>query len=118
MARNHLRRHDFGRQFRLLSKIGDGTLEIDAAPSLASGSALVAGGGTLRLNYSSAPSLGTGVSATVAGGAMLELAGSAPQLGQSVNVANSGTLLDSSGANQYVGAVTGPATRWSMAAAI
>ena len=51
--------------------------------------------------------IGTNVIASVAGGATLKLAGSVSDLNQGVNIANNGTLLDSSSVNQNVGAVTG-----------
>ncbi len=87
-------------------KAGAGILEIDGVPTLNSNSAVSVTGGTLRLKYGSAPTIGGTVTAAVAAGATLELAGSVSQFSQSVNIANAGTLLDSSSANQNVGVVT------------
>ena len=95
-----------------LTKAGDGTFEIDAPPALGNGSALIAAGGSLRLNYSNSPTIGTGVTVTIASGGTLELAGAASQLSQAVNVVNnslapSGGLLVSSLANQNAETITG-----------
>ncbi len=91
-----------------LSKQGDGVLTINGPPQWNSGAALQIGGGTLKLNVTSgAPTIAAGLAASVASGSTLELAGSISQLTTAVNIANSGMLLDSSGANQNVGAVTG-----------
>ncbi len=87
-------------------KAGAGTLELDAPPTFTGSGNLVVSGGSLRLKYGSAPTFGGTVSGSVSGGATLELAGSVSQLSQSVNIANAGTLLDSSSANQNIGVVT------------
>ena len=99
-------------------KAGAGTFELDAPPNLGNSSNLTVTGGTLRLKYSSGATLGTGITATVSGGATLELAGSVSQLSQTVNIANSGTLLDSSSGNsERRHGHSAPATSWSTAAA-
>ncbi len=87
-------------------KAGAGTFELDAPPTFTAGGNLVVSGGTLRLKYGSPATFGGTVTGAVANGATLELAGSVSQLSQMVNIANAGTLLDSSSANQNVGAVT------------
>ena len=75
-----------------LAMQGPGTLEIDAAPTLGDGSALVVSGGTLRFNITAgAATVGVGVTATVSSGGVLELAGSVPALsagGNQVNIVN------------------------------
>ncbi len=87
-------------------KAGAGILEMDGAPTLNANSGLSVTGGTLRLKYGSAPTIGGTVSGSVSNGATLELASSVSQLSQMVNIANAGTLLDSSSINQNVGVVT------------
>ncbi len=87
-------------------KAGAGILEMDGAPTLNANSGLSVTGGTLRMKYGTAPTVGGMVSGAVSNGATLELAGSVSQLSQSVNIANAGTLLDSSSVNQNVGVVT------------
>ncbi len=88
-------------------KAGAGSFEIQAPPTLYNYSVLSVIGGSLRLNYGVAATIGLDVSATVSNGATLELAGSTSQLSQSVYVANAGTLLVSSSANQNVGNLVG-----------
>ncbi|HEV3024796.1 MAG TPA: autotransporter-associated beta strand repeat-containing protein, partial [Pirellulales bacterium] len=98
-----------------LAKSGGGTLEIDAAPTLAANSAVQANGGTLRLKVvSGSPTVGSDVTASVAAGATLELAGSVSALAAAANRVNimnnsqasAGGLL-ASGSNQQVGAIDG-----------
>jgi hypothetical protein len=58
-------------------KVGGGTVEIDAAPTLNNCSTLSVTTGTLRFNLiSGTATIGTGVTAVVSAGATLELAGS------------------------------------------
>ncbi len=102
-----------------LSKTGGGTLELDAAPTLNTGSAiqLQTGGGSIRFNVASgsaAPTIGANVTATVAAGATLELAGSASALSAGsnrVNITNYSQAaiggLYVSGAGQQVGGIDG-----------
>jgi autotransporter-associated beta strand protein len=102
-----------------LRKSGGGALELDAAPTLNTGSAIQiqAGGGTLRFNVASAspaPTIGSNVTATIATGATLELAGTVPSLANGtsrVNITNNsqaaiGGLL-ASGTAQQVGGIDG-----------
>ena len=90
------------------TKAGAGVFELDSTPTLNDGSIAVSGG-TLRLNYGSAPANLALSNPSVAAGATLELAGSVSQLDSTVHVSSAGTLLVSSGANQYVGTVIGGA---------
>jgi len=97
-------------------KAGGGTVEIDAAPTLNSGSTLSVATGTLRFNVvSGAPTIGTGVTTVVSSGATLELAGSVSALANGpnrVNITNNsnapGILV--SGTNQQVGKIDGSGT--------
>ena len=98
------------------AKAGNGVVEIDAAPTLASGSTLSVTTGTLRFNViSGAPTIGAGVTAVVSSGATLELAGSVSALANGanrVNITNNsnapGVLVSST--NQQVGGIDGSGT--------
>jgi PEP-CTERM motif-containing protein len=104
---------------RTITKANAGTLEIQGASVLTSGSAIHANVGTLRFNNTSgAATIGTGVTATVAAGATLELAGSVSNLsspspaGARVNIVNSSTQLSGgslsvTGTHQQVGSISG-----------
>jgi fibronectin-binding autotransporter adhesin len=93
---------------------GDGSLEIDAAPTLANASSISVNiTSRLKLNVvSGSATIGTGVTATVSDGATLELAGSVSALANGsnrVNIINNssapGILV--SGTNQVVGNIDG-----------
>jgi hypothetical protein len=96
---------------------GDGSLEVDAAPTLGSSSSIsVNNTSRLKFNFvSGAATIGTGVTATVSNSATLELAGSVSALSSGtnrVNVLNNsaapGILV--SGTNQQVGNIDGSGT--------
>ncbi|HEY2147752.1 MAG TPA: autotransporter-associated beta strand repeat-containing protein [Pirellulales bacterium] len=103
-----------------LTKSGAGTLEITAAPLLATGSALAVNGtGKLRFNVTSDSAfVGTGVVATVSDSAVLELAGTVSALDQLVvkgradvmNNSNAAAGLLVTGQNQQVGGINGLGT--------
>jgi len=109
-----------------LTKAGNGTVRVDSAPSLGSGSSVAVNAGTLQLDVTSgAPTIGSNVSATVATGATLQLAGSVSALSDVVvsnppnvnlvNITNNGSTasgggLQVIGTNQAVGVVSGQAT--------
>jgi hypothetical protein len=104
---------------RTITKVNSGTLEIQGASTLTTGTSIKANVGLLRFNNTSGPAtVGAGVTATVMSGATLELAGNVSDLSSPspasarVNVINnskqtSGGSLLVSGTNQQVGAVTG-----------
>ncbi len=101
------------------AKAGGGEVDITAAPTLNSKSALSVTDGILKFDIvSSTPSIGTGVTATVAGGATLELAGSvsalasgggAPAPAGRVGITNDSSAagIVVSGTNQQVGNIDG-----------
>jgi hypothetical protein len=100
-----------------LTKTGAGTLEVDGAPSFASGSSLQASNGTLRWNLNSGlPSIGSGVTATVGSGATMELAGITSALGAAggnrVSTTNNSTApgILVTGSHQVVGGIDGSGT--------
>jgi CBS domain-containing protein len=93
---------------------GNGSLEIDAAPTLGNESSISVGSPSrLKFNVTSgAASIGTGVTATVSSGATLELAGSVSALSSGphrANITNNSTApgLIVSGTHQQVGNVDG-----------
>jgi len=109
-----------GGSARTITKTNAGTLEIQGASTLTSGTSFKANVGRLRFNNTtSGPAIvGSGVSITVASGATLELAGTVSDLSSPspasarVNVINnstqaSGGSLSVTGTNQQVGAITG-----------
>ncbi len=103
-----------------LTKSGAGTLEITAAPLLATGSALAVNeSGKLRFNVTSNSAfVGTGVVATVSDSAVLELAGTVSALDPLVvkgradvmNNSNAAAGLLVTGQNQQVGGINGSGT--------
>jgi T5SS/PEP-CTERM-associated repeat protein len=102
---------------RTITKLGTGTAEIAAAPTLGANAALNVNAGTLRFAASGGSAvIGVGVSVNVSGSATLELAGSVSALASSTNrtaVANSSAALAGllvSGTNQIVGGIDGSGT--------
>jgi len=98
------------------AKAGDGTVEIDVAPTLNNASTLSVTTGTLRFKVvSGSRTIGTGVTATVSSGATLELAGTVSALtdgSNRVNIVNNSAApgLLVSGKNQQVGNIDGSGT--------
>jgi autotransporter-associated beta strand protein len=103
-----------------LTKSGAGTLEFTAAPTMATGSALVVNStGKLRFSVNSGSAIvGTGVTATVSDSAVLELAGTVAALDPVVvkgradikNNSNASAGLLVTGQNQQVGGINGSGT--------
>ncbi len=101
------------------NKGGAGTLELDAPPTLNTGSTvqLQTGGGTLRFNLATgagAPTIGSNVTVSVGSGATLELAGTASALSAGANRAQIDNISHPatggvfvSGTQQQVGGIDG-----------
>ena len=108
-----------GGSARTITKVNSGTLEIQGASTLSTGTSILANVGTLRFNNTTGPAtIAAGVTATVAPGSTLELAGNVSDLSSPspasarVHVVNnskqsSGGSLLVSGTNQQVGAISG-----------
>ena len=110
-----------------LTKAGNGTVRLEAAPSLASGSSIAVNAGTLQLDVTGGNGavIGSNVTATVALSATLQLAGTVSALsdtsvinpadGDLVSVTNNGSTASGgglivTGTNQSVGTISGQAT--------
>ena len=104
--------------FGSFTQQGNGTLEIDAAPTLGDQSQINVKGGTLRFNVASGPStIGAGVTVTIATAGTLQLAGSVAALsgGGTANIINNGSTASGggllvTGTNQIVGNISGTAS--------
>jgi autotransporter-associated beta strand protein len=106
---------------RIITKTNSGTLEVQGASHLSTGTALNVNAGTLRFNNISGPAtIGAAVTATVSGIATLELAGTVSAFSSSagpsnnrVNISNISTAsagLLVTGINQQVGKINGNGT--------
>ncbi len=108
-----------GGSARTITKANAGTLEIQGASTLTSGTSIKANAGRLRFNNTSGPAtVGSGVTVTVASGATLELAGTVSDLSSTSSASarakivnnstqTSGGSLAVTGTNQQVGSITG-----------
>ena len=109
-----------GGSSRIITKSNSGTLEVQGASHLSTGTALHVNAGTLRFNNTSGPAtIGAVVTATVSGTATLELAGTISALSSSAGPANRANIsnistasagLLVSGTNQQVGNIDGNGT--------